>query len=430
MNETEKLIRKVKIKLFTNSLIFFGMCANKFSWKIEEFDPALEGYVTLDKLTNIESGNIYINKYYIDNNDYDHNNLAYLICHELLHILNKHGLRIEQRKKETWNVACDHVIESYLKKNLSHIIKPYQNKYNIINEIEQSYPNCTAEFVYNWLEQNESKIKINPAANSLISVCNGETNQLLFNVKDNIDHTNNESNDQFIREARALFQHIKNKGNIGSSLITYLDNILKVNIPWDTIVEKSIKTNVIMKPDDRSWRRLNKYFTPHKINLPGQSLIEDVEGTGIIIIGCDSSASINNNTLKKFSSIIEKSMEYYKSIHLLVHDVEIQQRKIFDKETIHEFYKFLSNSGYTGRGGTSHKYLFREIQDEYWENNKNELSMVISLTDGFSDIEEFYDKYEWIKNKIPLIFIITEEGTELNLDPTIGAISQIRINKY
>jgi hypothetical protein len=36
------LIRKAKLKLFTKALIFFGMCANKFTWEIENFDENIE----------------------------------------------------------------------------------------------------------------------------------------------------------------------------------------------------------------------------------------------------------------------------------------------------------------------------------------------------------------------------------------------------
>jgi len=56
--------------------------------------------------------------------------------------------------------------------------------------------------------------------------------------------------------------------------------------------------------------------------------------------------------------------------------------------------------------------------------------MVISLTDGYSDIESYYQnpKFEWIKNNIPLVFIITKDGNGMSLDQTYGNISQIKIN--
>jgi hypothetical protein len=438
------LIRKAKLKLFTKSLIFFGMCANKFAWEIENFDENIESYVLFDSkdLTKIESGTIFLNKHFLLKSDYTYNNLIFVICHELLHILNKHGIRRGDRKWKEWNVACDHVIEVFLKK-LSDTIKPYNNKYNIIEELEYQKPNCTAEYAYDWIMKYPSKIKISDVQDMSITVTDGN-GKFMFNVSaiiggitpqngatDELDEsTKNMLIDQFVAESRALFENIKTQGNLPGYLTAYLDNLLKVEIPWETLVEKSIKTNIIMKPDDRSWRSLNKFFMPHKMNLPGCSLLQDLEGTGNLIIGCDSSTSISTRDLKKFSGIIEISMRHFKTVNLIVHDTIIHQRKLFDKDNIHEFYKFISNEGYRGRGGTSHKYLFEEIQTEHWEKDKDDLSMVISLTDGFSDIEAYYQnqKFEWIKNNIPLVFIITKDGKEMDLSQTYGNISQIKIN--
>jgi len=437
------LIRKAKLKLFTKALIFFGMCANKFTWEIEEFDKRIEGYVLFDSenLTKIESGTIFLNKHFVSKPDYTYNNLIFTICHELLHILNKHGARRGDRKWEEWNVACDHVIEIFLKK-LSNIIKPYNNKYNIIEELEYQNPNCTAEYVYDWIMKNPSKIQVSDTQNMSITVTDGDGKPMFIVssiiggitpncISDELDEsTKNMLIDQFVAESRALFENIKTQGNLPEYLTTYLDELLKVEIPWETLVEKSIKTNIIMKPDDRSWRSLNKFFMPHRLNLPGTSLTQELEGTGTLIVGCDSSASISHKDLKKFSGIIETSMIHFKTIHLIVHDTIIHQRKMFDKDTIHEFYRFISDEGYRGRGGTSHKYLFEEVQTEYWEKNKDDLSMVISLTDGYSDIESYYQnpKFEWIKNNIPLVFIITKDGNGMSLDQTYGNISQIKIN--
>lgn len=433
------LIRKAKLKFFTKTLIFFGMCANKFSWKIENFDKNIEGFVQFNKkdLNKIENGTIFLNEHFLSKPDYTYNNLVFLITHELLHILNKHGIRRGNRKLEEWNVACDHVIELFLKK-LSNVIKPYNNRYNIIEELEYHHPNCTAEYVYDWILKHPSKIRVDSLQDMSINVYTG-SGKYLFTVSNILNNNNNtgldESTknmliDQFVAESRALFENIKSQGDLPGYMTSYLGDILKVEIPWETLVEKSIKTNIIMKPDERSWRSLNKFFIPHKINLPGNSMIEEHEGTGTLIIGSDSSGSINTTNLKKFSGIIEVSMRYFKTIHLLVHDVTVHQRKIFNKDTIHEFYNFISNEGYQGRGGTSHRYLFEEIQTEYWEKDKDDLSMVISLTDGYSDIESCYidPKYEWIKNNIPLIFIITKSGKNLDLDQSYGTISQIKIN--
>jgi len=311
------LIRKAKLKLFTKELIFFGICSNKFTWEVEEFDPNIEGYVKFEEknLSKLEFGAIFINKHFLSKPDYTYNNLIFVICHELLHILNKHGVRRGDRIWNVWNVACDHSIEVLLRKMYA-IIRPYNNKYNIIEDLEYFKPNCSAEFAYDWILKNQSKIRIDPVQDMTIRVNDG-SGQHLFNVSAIMggisnktseldDHAKNVLVNQIVAESRAVFENIKSHGHLPSYLSTYLQNVLKVEIPWEVLVEKAIKTNITMKPDDRSWRNLNKFFIAHKLNLPGYSLIQEEEGTGTLIITVDSSGSISDKNLKQFSNIIEK----------------------------------------------------------------------------------------------------------------------------
>ena len=436
--QIDQLIRKAKLKLFTNSLFFFGMMANKFAWEIEPLQDSIEGYVrfNLEDPSKIESGTIHINEKFVNKPDYTYNNLVFILCHELLHILNKHGIRKSDRDWAKWNIACDHVIEVFLKK-MSDLIKPYNNQYNIIPELYNNKSDCSAEYAYDWIIKHPNAIQIGNPNDMVIDVSDSSGNYMftvvanlggVTSAMDEDENIKTALTDQIVAEARAIFENIKSKGNSPGYLVTYLDKILKVEIPWDTLVEKAIKTNVIMKPDERTWRCLNKFYIPHRINLPGYAMIEDTEGTGTLIIGVDTSGSISDKCLKKFSSVIENSIKYFKTIKVIVHDTIIHQRKEFNKDNIGEFYHFVSKTGYQGRGGTSHKYLFDEIQTEYWEKDKDDLSMVISLTDMCSDIESNYKRYEWIKNNVPLVFIITIDGSMLVFDSSFGNISQIKIN--
>jgi predicted metal-dependent peptidase len=219
-----------------------------------------------------------------------------------------------------------------------------------------------------------------------------------------------QTNEKIVAEARALHQTLKAKGNHAGSLSALLDKILAVTIPWEVLLEKAIKTNVILKPDERAWKNPNKFFRPHGILLPGSSMAEDREGTGLLIYTTDSSGSMSDTELKKCSSVTEQSFQYFKEIYLYIHDTIVHQRKKFTQDEKHLFYHFLKNEGYEGRGGTSHSDVYKTIQKEIWDENgsKDDLSMVISLTDGFSDIESTINdkRLEWLKI-VPVIFIIS-----------------------
>lgn len=439
-SKIKNLIKKAKLKMFTKNLIFFGLQSYKFNWTFE--DPGHENWearVIFNKedLSQLEAGNIYFNNNILEKKDYDYKNLCYVCIHELLHILNKHGLRKGNKKHVIWAVACDHVVETEMKQ-MSNIFKPWQNRYNIIDELTDNLPNCSAEQAYNWLFKHKSfpnRIKQNPESDQIeVLDQNGNT---MFTVnpqqggadeKGNIDSVSSLQVDQFISEARAIFNDMKKKGSISGHIAEYLNNILKIEIPWDELLEKAIKINTIMKPDNRSWKNLNKFYQPHGITLPGYSMTETNEGIGQLIIYVDTSGSINKKQLKQFSYIIEKSMHYFKTIKLLVHDVQIHQEKDFDKDNILAFYNFISKEGYKGRGGTSHEYVFNKT-NKMWEEHPDDISMVIALTDNYSDIHSIYKEYSFIKNNVPLIILITNDGVEHSFDKNFGEIKQIKMEE-
>ena len=426
MSDIESLMKKSRLKLFKQSagLVFFGIVAYKFQWDVHEMSDGVEGYVQFDihNSNNTSDGTIHINKKFINNPDYNHNNLIALVIHEILHILNKHGTRRKQRDPKLWNIACDHVVDRDLKEinnNINSPVEPYQNRYNIIQELHDIDNKCSAEKAYDWLKSNSQKLTIDYDPNSnTLKVTDGKGNSWVVNMQNggissdeklSIDEKNKFKNviDQIVSYSRALNETMKQKSSISGNVSEFIDKLLKVKIPWDRLLEKAIKTNTIMKPDERSWKCLNKYYMPHNITLPGYSFIEDNEGVGLLIITVDTSGSINKKNLQQFSQIIIDSMKYFKEIKLITHDVKVHQIKDFYQDNISEFFQFIKTQGFKGRGGTSHKYCFDKIEELWKENTvKDELSMVISLTDGYSDIEDIYQGYKWIKNNVPLTFTI------------------------
>lgn len=423
-----KKIQNARIKLFKKSegLSFFGACSYMFDWSIHPMPGSYaEGYVLFDKESHkVEDGTIHINEDLVIKNDYTHIHLAYIICHELLHILGKHGVRKGSREHHVWAAACDHVVERDLKQH-ANAVQPYDGAYHMFEELHNESKNCTVEYAYEWLQKQiqAGKIKVvlvpGDGNGDMVEVTG--PNGMKFMVSAQFGGVDNkqikgdtlqaiQTNEKIVSEARALHQTLKAKGDQSGSLTSLLDKILAVKIPWEVLLEKAIKTNVILKPDERSWKNPNKIWRPHGIILPGVTTSEDRDGTGIIIYCTDSSGSMSDKELKKCSSVTEQSFQFFKEVWLYVHDTSVHQKKIFDKDEKHMFYHFLKNEGYKGRGGTSHLDVFQKIQDEVWDNNglRDDLSMVICLTDGYSDIEKVITnkKLEWLK-VTPVVFIIS-----------------------
>lgn len=423
----QKKVKEARIKFFRKDygLQFFGALFYKFELRVEQLimGDMAEGYVEFNKENLGEStGVIHANENMVGKEDYTSGNLIALISHELMHILERHAVRRGKRNYKIWGVATDHCIDRTLKEAFKdrNDITFYQNRYNIIDRLEKELPQCSAEEAYTWLEKNSQKISITCNGDGSYTFEDEQTGQQFTFVpsdtncgkeKDNADDKakTKEIVNNFFAEAQALYENLKQKGAVAGGLQEKLDNILKVEVPWEELVEKAIKKNTILKPDERSWRKLNNYYRPLGITLPGYSLVEDNEGVGDMIICADTSGSIDKTNLKKWAGIIMDSMKYFKRIILLVHDVDVQQIKEFDKDNIILFHQFIQKEGFQGRGGTSHKPVFNYIEKEHWleADKRDDLSMIMCLTDGASDLESIYQNYEFIKNNTPIVLTLS-----------------------
>ena len=420
-------IKQARLKMFRKDvgLMLFGACAYKFNWNVTNMSNSVEGGVCFDiKTKNVEDGNIHINEYYIKRDDYTYDNLVALITHELIHILQKHGQRRKNRDNRLYNFAADHVVDRDLKEL---DLNPYKNRFNIIPELHNENPKCTVEQAYDWIYNRTNRFSIKSSGDDRddgdntvqgFTVTDEKTGEKyeITNTPDNNSELSQEASEklkqkveQFVSEARAQNQIMRKKGMGSGKIQEYLDKLLEVKINWEDLLEKAIKTNTILKPNQRNWRRIHPYYQLHGLTLPGRSMEEEKENVGLLILLLDVSASINKKELRQFGYVLNKSIGYFDTILLLTHDYVIQQNVEFQKEDHGKFFEFLKKQGFKGGGSTSHRDCFEYIEKEIWSDNEKRdvLSMVISLTDGYSDIENLVDKYNWIKNNTPLVFMST-----------------------
>lgn len=453
MNTVNQKIQKAQLKLFRRDvgLQFFGLILSKFEWDVHDITESAIAMVLFDRLDQDKQtadGTIHINSKYVCKDQFTHDNLIVTLMHESLHILNKHGIRREFRDDVLWNFAADHVVDRTITEmtDLPFYIEHNNGNGNIIPELHTEDPNCTVEQAYEWITKQQNKgnsgngrtstssnggqngnntgngrFKISVHPDGKHATITDTKTGMTFDV--NLNQSNVTGNqtttqstkyknsiDDIINQARNISNTLQNqtqKGNISGRLYEYLNEILKVKIPWEHFLEKAIKSHVCLSPHGRAWTRPNKFFRPHGIILPGVSIEESNDGIGYLLIAVDTSGSIGSKILQIFSSIIMESMQYFEKIILYVHDVDVQQYKEFSKDDIRLFYDFIKNEGYKGRGGTSHEPTFNQIENKFWRNHneRENVSMVISLTDGYSDIESIHRKYKWFK-EWPTVFII------------------------
>lgn len=408
---------RIKILKSESKLLFFGIIAYLFEIVASKLNEKIEGQILLDN--KLKRKMIQINELYIEKKDYTYIHLIFLILHELMHLIKRDHLRIGSRNHDMWNTASDHCIDRDLEKSLKDIF-PYKNEYNIIEQLNKELPKCSTEDAYNWLLKHKSELEFNDIENSAIQVKFKDQEFIVNNLlpKNDIDQEASQSIENIINEinvkATAIYQNLKERGLISNDISNLVDKLLQVKIPWNKLLEKAIKNSVSLKNDLRSWKKPNKFFIPHGIYLPGTIESEENDSIGILVISVDTSGSISKNNLSQFSSVIYQSFKYFREIILIIQDVQIHDIKKYTNEQAEEFINFINTIGFKGRGGTSHKYVFNQIEEYYEDNDfKDEFSICICLTDGYSDIEIIEKNYKWIKSDVPLIFVIPSDGKNI-----------------
>ena len=235
--------------------------------------------------------------------------------------------------------------------------------------------------------------------------------KLVYNIN-NISHASETSQEQMtamankiseMKSGASLFleQDSVSRGSKSGKTIEYLKKITKLEVPWETILEKAILVNTVCSPDVRSWMNPMKRLRAHNIILPGNGIDRKLE-TCVIVI--DSSGSITSQNLMKFSGICSSALTQFDRVWILKHDVKVYSNEIIKGSELENSH-FLCE--FKGRGGTSHDPVYKIIENEFIHNKQGvKIGLIIFLTDFESDIEKIWNKYKWTK-EIPVIHLLT-----------------------
>jgi len=443
MSEVEekhfRIKKHINQKLICHEYLFFNIMLHKFNWKLDDSCPeGALGYVKFKNrdVNELDDGTIYINSKVITDPNFTHQNYFMILLHEFMHITFGHGIRQKDRDPMVWNLAADHVVNSIIKRTFKPSdVFPFGGWESCVlfNEKEISKPKVTTEEVYDYLVRNN----VNGCRFTVTSMQYNGKGLKSYTIRDNktgkeyvidISENNTKEVENFNRIAGDIFQQIKERGDLSGDLAAVFDKFYKVEIPWTDILKEAIHKCLTPVPNSRGWKTLNKLFIPHGYTLPG--ITYDFEpNTDTAIVSIDTSGSISNKELNDFANVLVDSIIHFKKIILITHDHTIHQVEEFFKHDQQKLIKFISEVGFKGRGGTSHKEVFDKIQEI--DNDISEgLSIYISLTDGYSDIDECWKDNEWSKkNTVPTYFIITKDGqTPKVCSSEYDRVKSIRIN--
>lgn len=426
LERAQEFLRKARLKLSGNKYRFFGLCLYSIRTVLFDEDqglPNAEGFVRYEKCdgTGSYENKIYVNGRMIENAKYyKTSNMIDIMLHEFNHILRRHDIRKGNRDPQLWNIACDHIIDCALKRLA---LSTPLNQWNIIKEIEYDPLYTSEEAVYNWLVKHSTKVKINSDGSvTFEDQWNGNTFTMIPDLAscqpDGTDGSSSEISpeqmqaiESYISQVRAIYNIEKERGAVSGGIQEQFEKLLEVHVPWEQVLEKAIKKCAFEKTDRRNWKKPNKFFINYGIYLPGRIPYTENNGVGTLIIHIDSSGSVSSEDLRKAGYVIYKSIQHFNKIIVIVADVQIHQTVEFRKNNSEDMLRYFKDHGIKGRGGTSHRHVFKYF-DKYLEENPDELSLCISITDMYSDIESCLTTYTFHKT-IPLILLSTSAGYKI-----------------
>ena len=379
--------------------------------------------------------------YFLIRDDIKKEELIGIIIHEIMHVISYHLVRRGNRNPELWNIAADHIV--------NRMVKSLSDRYKhvslgkgaiLIENIHNDYPEINVEDLYDLLKKDMDSDK--PKYIQKITkqcTCGGSGQQtqepgdgdndgdgdgqcdkcggyksITVDTTDGKSYTGSNDTDippkanpqeveknskNMESKGRTLWHSpIISKGNMPGELVSYMDDIFEVEIPWHEILTNAILYHT-QSDTESTWARRNIYI--RNVPLPYYGDGTDVK---VLVAVIDSSGSVSDDDLKIFAGVILGSLKHFKSLCILVHDTHLHQEFWFENEPsqmdiINAIKKI------KGRGGTSHKDVFDRMS---FAVDEEDISVVVFLTDFESDVEQIHGDYHWLK-EIPSIWVLNRD---------------------
>lgn len=297
--------------------------------------------------------------------------LMFLLAHEGMHFMLGHSLRMGARKSTAWNVACDKVINDLLTHD--KVGDPIEG--GVYMDGARQF---AAEQLYD--EDDEGEDGNGPPddprgiGNDVGPPEAGDGTPLDEATRANIEA---QTKIELIQNAKAA----KAIGKLPGSIEKIVDDLVNVSTPWDVILEPYMANKV---PDGHSWKRPNRRFIAQGLYLPGS---DNKPTMGPVVLAVDASGSVGDVETAEYNGHINRIMETCnpESMTVIYCDTYVQAVEEYTVEDLPIKIKV------PGGGGTSFKPVF-----DYIDDNDIDPEVVIYLTDGYGDQDDFTSTHETI----------------------------------
>ena len=327
------------------------------------------------------------------------NHLTGVLIHEAWHVMDAHHLRQGRRDSRRWNEACDYAINGLILK--ANFELPADALVN------SKYDGMSAEQIYGALEteqQNADQDTTNQSGDqsgkqsSDQSGDDGQSGDQSDTGKGQqstqapdtgkcggvIQPTSADGtplSDAEITEAKRALQQTVNeaihasekRGDMPGSVKKHITESREAQVDWKEKLHSFAKGTI---PTDYSWRRPHKRRMRQGIYLPSL----ECNGTGEIVIGLDTSASVSEKAFEHFAGEVVSIFEETNpsAVHLLYCDTQVHP-ETYEREDLDDLK--IVRKGY---GGTSFTPVFDWVNKRIAEGEEPP-QCVVYLTDGYGE---------------------------------------------
>lgn len=393
-------------------------------------------YESIDKIESrgIETIGVTANKMFYNPdflNTKSYTDLVFIIMHEILHLALMHPVRVGNRDKKLFNIACDLYVNKLIIEEFkpSNILKVDELNISIPNDalykdtIDTN--NDSVESIYEQLESQTGlngwndnaydeynfKIKGGKGGSSIIKISKDTEDELIEDGSDAVQKENDSK--QLVSEIQVKLEMngIKGVGSSQMNIVREIKEMLKSKLDWKKVLSKyCLKTRCA----DTSFKTVDTRMLYQEAIYPG--LYDDtkdiIKGVKICI---DTSGSMSQEDLKYILYHISRITKMYKT-----------EAEIVCWDTIVESTYDITNvikiidSGVCGGGGTQAESVF-----EYFDSKKCKIKPMVSLifTDGYFNVNKFNPA--WKRKYKDTYWIMTRDCAE-DFNPPFGKVTKAR----
>ena len=295
-----------------------------------------------------QRGQIYYNKEFVEKLSVDE--LVFLLCHEVGHVIGQHSSRVGARDRKKWNIAGDAWINDMLKAaGVGQFIHGGVDMPGSKDE--------TVDVIYNKLPDDPNGNGPGGVGDDLIQRGSAMSDEEATRI-------DAETRVEIAQAAQAA----KAQGKMPGALADIIADLIDPGTPWHEILERYMTS---FSRGDYTWSRPNRRFLQHAY-LPSTGKVAEM---GEVVIQVDVSGSISKLELDHYNGHMSRIISQCNPtrVHVLYVDTAVCKHKVFEQgeEVVLEFF-----SG----GGTDMEAGFQHIETEGIDPE-----VFVCLTDGYTD---------------------------------------------